>query len=283
LSSLFPYGPGADGKIIYSVKRPLISPPADPAILRDKGKAIKKLDYINMEDLPRWLGDRPLTGDELSAISNIKEFMGGSEGEEDEQTIGNSEKREKMSKWWTVGMRPRVALDRQFQSSSIWFCAALHFAEGAGLYGIASVADDQWLTLLDQAFRLLGDLGIGGEKTYGMGMFSFSGFHPAENGVPLSRFNSTKYILLSAYYPNGSEKESLADSLMAWDYFESKGYIVSGRNATTLKRKRVNFIAEGSVFSKSVRGAMVDVTPDGALDLGLNHPVYRCGLAFMLP
>jgi CRISPR-associated protein Csm4 len=283
MSSLFPFGPDSGGKTIYTVKRPIIPPKTDPATLRDKGKDIKKLDFIKLEDLANWLGERPLSVDEIENITKVQDFMGGPEGAE----IGNSEsqtvKQQKPNKWWTIAMRPRVALDRQSQNSNIWFCAVLHFSSGAGLYGLVHIHSDQWFVILKQAFNLLGDMGIGGEKTYGMGLFTFKGFEPIETVVKPLPTGLSKKALLSAYYPNEAERNRLPDCLEAWDFFESKGYIVTGRDATTLKRKRVNFLSEGSVFTKTVTGAMVNVTPDAGDAMGLIHPIYRCGLAFMLP
>jgi len=90
-------------------------------------------------------------------------------------------------------------------------------------------------------------------------------------------------MLLSSYYPNSKEKPHIRDIFAAWNFFENRGYIVSGRNTTTFKRKRLRMFSEGSVVHQPVRGMLVDVTPDDAQALGLFHRVYRSGLAFLFP
>jgi CRISPR-associated protein Csm4 len=117
-----------------------------------------------------------------------------------------------------------------------------------------------------------------------MGCFRFSGFEPVRTAwptVPIER--EDRLVLLSVFHPSSDELTVLGERLVAWNFAESRGYVVSGRTPSTIKRKRLNMITEGSVFAKPVKGALVDVTPDGARALGLPHSVYRSGLAFLLP
>ncbi len=274
LSSLFPFGPvqGANGPV-YALPCPLMNPTVeDDEVFRALGKDLKRTRYLTAEDFFSWIGSKPLSSEELGAIlDNSKE-------------VANRWSTETGKGWWATEMRLRVAVDRESRNSSIWSCNTLHFHEDAGLYGLIRVGDRKWKGQIDEAFRLLGDLGLGGERTYGMGTFEFSGLDPIYNVWPFAQGkNPARFILLSRYYPADNERPHLRERLESWDFTESRGYVVSGRMATSLKRQRVRMITEGSVLKRPVIGKMARVTPEKSSDLGLHHEVYRSGLAFTMP
>jgi CRISPR-associated protein Csm4 len=275
LSSLFPFGPIGDSKgSHYALPRPLCDPQiVKVATLRGMDKDLRRIKYLSPEDCSKWIADKPLTDDDLKGIV------------ERSKSFAKPGKKGSNNGWWIFDLRPRVSLDRVSQNSSIWLCGTLHFADQAGLYGLVRFNDEKWKPHLANAFKLLGDLGLGGERTYGMGNFTFSDFelpNPEWQNL-LSGKGSSRSILLSLYYPLEEERQDLAQRFEAWDFVERKGYVVSGGYATTLKRRRVWMFTEGSVAIRPVQGCMADVTPDGASALGLNHKVHRSGLAFFLP
>jgi CRISPR-associated protein Csm4 len=275
LSSLFPFGrdPEASSETLYALPRPLMLPPLqDDAILGTLGKDLKRLHFVQPEDALRWISNVPLAEEDLKGMMERSQRLAGLWDIDKERG------------WWADELRPRVSLDRTSQNSAIWWCGVLHFAPGAGLYGLVTIADPKWSELLAGAFRLLGELGLGGERTYGMGTFAFSGFESVEQAWSLKVLPKTsRYLLLSRYYPNNAERSQLAAELEAWNFEETRGYIVSGRTATTLKRKRVRMLCEGSVARKPLGGTLVDVTPDNPSGLGLTHAVYRSGLGLWMP
>ncbi|SFM73992.1 type III-A CRISPR-associated RAMP protein Csm4 [Thermodesulforhabdus norvegica] len=280
LSSLFPFGSVPDGgaegsRRAYALPKPM----SDPVLSEDgaefmaeQGKDIKKLRYLEPADVVRWLSGEPLTEAELSAMRERGSGLA--------QTAGDGQ-----YGWFLRELRPRVALDRASANSSIWMCGLVRFVKGAGLYGLALLKDDTDLQALEAAFRLLGDMGLGGERTYGPGEFRFGGFKPLEEVWPevTAVKEVTGFELLSRFYPGDNEVSLLSSCLLAWDIEENRGFVSSGRQATTVKRKRLYFIKEGAVASVPLRGSMVDVTPDAAAAIGIPHRVYRCGLGFWFP
>lgn len=279
LSSLFPFGPDIEdpSRPVEALVRPLALPPVvqDSAFGRFR-KDLKSVAYLHPEDFLAWTGDTPLTDMELERLVARS------------QTLTQD--------WWKEETRPRVALDRESQNSSIWSQSALWFRKderdsdgrltrtGAGLYGLVKFDDESWKASLEAAFRVLGDTGLGGERTYGLGLFRFGGFEPLSPvWKEILKVKRSRRVLLSLYYPSETERQGLAQALEAWEFVERRGYIVSGRNAMGLKRKRVRMLVEGSVVKKPLCGAMADVTPDNASALGIPHRVYRSGLAFLVP
>ncbi len=71
------------------------------------------------------------------------------------------------------GLRFNTAVDRLTGAAERHSVAAVEFRPGAGLWTIASFADeaarDRWLDPLKTAFRLLADSGFGGERSRGWG------------------------------------------------------------------------------------------------------------------
>lgn len=274
LSSLFPFGPcEKSGRPLYALPRPLVNPPVDQKdILRQFGKDLKRTRYLLPEDLAAWLGEAPLSRGSLESIL------------ERSKKLAVRWSRDSETGWWDRELRPRVALDRVSRNSSIWFCDALHFHRDAGLYGLIAFKDENWKNGIMSAFRMLGDLGLGGERTYGMGRFEVSGFQPVDQLWPkATKIRGGRYVLLSSYYPSDYEKLNMPGILEAWDFRETRGYVVSGRMATNLKRKTARLIVDGSVVKIPVKGTMLDVTPDDCQSLGLSHRIYRSGLAFLWP
>lgn len=274
LSSLYPFGPSFKGSgTMFALPKPLSAPPVqDKGVLTVFAKDLKQVRYLELQDFVSWIGEKPLNKEEVNSLLERSHEL----ARRWEPTEGRG--------WFAIALRPRVTLDRVYQNSSIWYCSEVHFHPDAGLYGLVRIENDAWSKRLSTAFSLLGDMGIGGERTYGMGAFNFSGLEMLDKQWSSALIGtSNKSVLLSSYYPSPSERSDLSSRLEAWNLSESRGYVVSGRNATTLKRKRVRMIMEGSVFRKPVRGSMVNVTPDASHDLGLEHNVYRCGLAFLWP
>ncbi len=274
LSSLFPFGPIQDSPIAYAVPRPLSLPfVKNEEDIRLYGKDLKRLRFLKSSDLSLWLGDKPLDKTELKGIIE--------RGHQLATPWDNTYEKG----WFASVLRPRVSLDRVTQTSNIWQCGILHFQKDAGLYGLIHIVDNKWFKDIEMALRLLGDVGIGGERTYGLGLFTFSGFESPdpEQWGNYKIADPSKFILASRYFPSKEEHKQLTEFLVAWNFQEIRGYITSGRDATTLKRKRVRMITEGSVVSKPVIGSLANVTPCDADSFGLKHKIYRCGLAFLLP
>jgi CRISPR-associated protein Csm4 len=273
-SSLFPYGPDANDKpnIIEAVPRPLCAPVAEDSALRDVGKDLKALKWVRPSDAAIWLGTEKLPAEKLNELVQRSRSLAAAKTDVNDSPA-----------WYAEELRPRIAVDRNNAGTQLWFCASVRFAQDAGLYGLVRIRDDwpdRWLRIM----RLLGELGIGGERTYGFGLFDVSEpTEPSHEWKSLINLNSSRRLLLSAYHPSATEREDLAESLVAWNFRESRGYVVSGRHTTTIKRKRVRFLVEGSVLRSSLTGTFVDVTPDNHTLFGLSHRVYRCGIAFTLP
>ncbi|MBO8161627.1 MAG: type III-A CRISPR-associated RAMP protein Csm4 [Thermosipho sp. (in: Bacteria)] len=207
-------------------------------------KKIKKLEYVTKEYLEKEVENPVIEGNFAFSGKSIKDFV-------------------------FVEERPRIALDRITQETTIYYMAATRFVDESGLWFYLSL-DESIKKEIFAALHLLSDEGIGGERTYGYGAFDFEideiAFGNTETGI---------YLLLSTYYPKNNEE---LKSVLAYKISERTGYIFSPYN-TTLKHPLVRFLSEGTIFKKHVKGTIVDVTPIGFE----HHRIYKYGRAYLIP
>jgi CRISPR-associated protein Csm4 len=180
---------------------------------------------------------------------------------------------EKADKLPRKELLPRVALDRESSGSSLYYARRTVFPEEGGLWVLLDARGDRALESdLAGALRLLGDMGLGGERSVGCGRFQPDFEDPPE---ALSRHLGGKapYVTLSRVCP----EPGTSGEVDRYALVESKGWMLSPTGAQ-LKRKSVWFFVEGSSFREPIRGRLVDVTPD--YDPG--HRVYRYGCGVYL-
>ncbi len=152
---------------------------------------------------------------------------------------------------------PRVALDRTSSNSSIYYVRRAVFPKDGGLWALLDVRDEEIEPRLRRAFYLLGDMGLGGERTMGCGFFEPE-FEDVPEALAERLDGGTPYVGLSRMSPAHPEEASGKASRYA--LVESRGWMMS---PTGIQRKRKGawFFAEGSSFSERMEGRLVDVTP----------------------
>jgi CRISPR-associated protein Csm4 len=179
---------------------------------------------------------------------------------------------------WKVARVPRVTLDVATHASELWHFGRLHFGPECGLHLWVDVRrlDDRLWT----ALRLLGDVGLGGDRSAGHGLFDLE-FSEETPPWPAS---DTRFVTLSPVYPCPPHAPNQVAELLkdgcAYRLLTRTGWIGTAL-ATPYRRKAVRLIEEGSVLTGSthrVWGGLADVTPDQVPDLP--HRVYRWGYAF---
>ena len=171
----------------------------------------------------------------------------------------------------------RVVIDRKTNSSHIYHFGEVSFAKDCGLYFLIDLRMKEYEKKLGAAIRVLGDEGIGGDRTYGKGLFKPEFEEIEENMEPKKHF-----VTLSLYYP---KKEEIA--MLKEGYYElvSRGGWIYSLDAKNLRRRTVRMFSEGSVFkfraesNSGLYGGLADVKPHKFAE----HEVYRYGYAFAVP
>lgn len=183
--------------------------------------------------------------------------------------------------WWLLRRKkvfetqtaPRVTVDRVNSASNLFQSERVMFTEGCGLWFGAV----EQITNLSDILTVLGDSGLGGERTAGYGHFTFE----PKGEIPLDEPQSSA-CLLSRWHPKADEVGLLKNSAYKLEAVE--GWLGTPENAAAQRRKRVWLVAEGSLIAGNPKGDAVDVKPEYDAKSGetIPHPVYRPGFALAL-
>jgi len=258
VSSLFLYY----GKNFF-LPRPMMDEHISKDLKREMGKELKTLKWLNVDGFLKWVNGKDIEKIDIEKMQlALKEYKQA----------------------FITEIRPRVSLDRVTQQSSIYNVGYVYFKEDAGLYGLVSFKNMAYLKEFEIMLKALGEIGLGGERAYGCGMFELISFQEIEG--PLEKIvynNSDIYVLLSLYHPLDAEFNNISDKLVAYDITRKQGWITTGRYALPLKRQSVGFFTEGSIIKGQIpKGTLIDVTPLNP-PYELSHRIYRYGYAFTSP
>jgi len=126
----------------------------------------------------------------------------------------------------------------------------------------------------EASLSLLGDQGIGADRSAGKGFFS-----PKKSVITISTpKNPDHFLTLSLVHPSQDE----FNLAKRYQIVERRGWVTSPHGGRSLRQKSVRMLLEGSVFKGEVQGDVPKVL-DPLEEMGLRHPVYRWGKAFPLP
>ncbi len=185
--------------------------------------------------------------------------------------------------WWLLRRKkvydtqtaPRVTVDRVSSTSNLFQSERVIFNTGCGLWFGAVGQTSSLVELL----TVLGDSGLGGERTAGYGHFTVARTDPVQREFPA--LQSSAY-LLSRWHPKADEVSLLPNSAYKLEAVE--GWLRTPENAAAQRRKRLWLVAEGSLIAGNPQGGAVNVRPEYDAKSGetILHPVYRPGFALAL-
>ena len=161
---------------------------------------------------------------------------------------------------------PKVTLDRITSNSGIYYMSAVKFKENAGLYFLFEGS----VKSIKPILKFLQDEGIGGKKVWGLGKFTFEfeGFDIKEGGE--------RFVTLSLTYPQDKT------SVIYWKPITRSGWIQTEKGV--IRKPKIIMASEGSVFSESDEGKVIDVDKEFGTHLSekVGHRVYIYGKSFMV-
>jgi CRISPR type III-A-associated RAMP protein Csm4 len=253
-SSCFPFY----GETLYVVPPRNLWPPPASAKVRFKGARFVPLKVVETLISGRALAEENWTIDGSSECL----ISGGAQGP------------------FRVSVRSNAAVDRDGERVAPHSTACLEFTPGAGLWLIASFANEEakqrWSAPLKGALRLLADSGFGGGRSRGWGRSEMPEIVEGElPGLLLhASEDATGYWLLSVFHPAESDA-------IDWQHGNYSLTTRGGRIESHGDAKRpIRMLTEGSVIvsASAPLGAASDVAPEN-----FAHPVYRSGFALAIP
>lgn len=267
---------------IYYLPKPLQFPPNYPK--EDDlefFKAYKKLRYLPLEVWQRWYqGSGFDDQEELIAKTQDKPKSDGKLQEAGTFDYGKTFKTNKV---------PKIAVDRATRATNLYHTGFVQFqceqnkqkTEKAGLYFLLEFPqeDSELEKNLRAALYLLGEEGLGGERSSGAGRFKFEWLELPETWQQVVNFSGgTHHALMSLFWQKSVPADMLDDS-SSYELLGRGGWICSSFSGRQLRRKNVWMFAEGSVFRERPMGQLADVTPERFK----KHSIYRNGISLSLP
>lgn len=175
---------------------------------------------------------------------------------------------------------PRVTIDRISAATNIYQTPGRLINQIGGLYFLIELKDESFLNKLKVSVRMLGESGLGGDRSVGYGLFDpefenidgidgWSEVFQKRNGEDIA------YCTLSLCCPlTGEEVEAISYRILS-----RKGWIFSSSSTKQMKRRECKMFTEGSLFRSPVRGQVIDVTPS---EFYSEHNIYRYGLVMLV-
>jgi CRISPR-associated protein Csm4 len=298
VSSTFVYRRKSDEFIDYLpklIESPIGYPPDDLSF----AKTYRKIMYLPLSVWQRWYQgsgfNDPSDAEEMIVYAN---HLGDRSG--DLGRAGTFDYRGAFKPYEL----PKVSIDRTTRATNFYHTGLIQFAwepqmnpasdsetsvnnwstvkNLAGLYFLLHfpTENSKLEAELRMALELLGEEGMGGERSSGAGRFEIMSWEPLpskwQSVVEFSEGNHYGLMSLFWQYPlPGAYLENSARYAL-----QERGGWISSPTGRQLRRKKIHMFAEGSVFPHRPNGHLADVTP-GQFRGG--HSVYRSGVALSIP
>ncbi len=170
-------------------------------------------------------------------------------------------------KIWDV---PKVALNRITGDSQIYYISQVFFDDNAGLYFLYSGSKSWFRDYIIPAMRLLSDEGIGGKRTWGLGLFEFE-----VNNIKIKEPEGTDFVTLSLMIPENRGK------LVLWSFIKRSGWVFT-RNGKPRRKPTMMMVSEGSIVKKDP-GRLIDLDDYGNFSAEVGHKVLVNARSFLIP
>ena len=318
LTSAFPYA----GEVLFFPK-PLVLGNLGSAMRQEHGKTLKEVEFVSQGIFTAWLNNEALDG-----YLEDKNLLHGGDlwvtpAEREALEVFRNEETGKVQLWKSDPV-PRVTVDRVTSKSAVYQAGRVRYRRvkledgelRAGLWVLVELLDDEFLSSfppkacpevapltgrrvwgdeggagwLTKLFTVLGDSGIGGERSAGYGQFDLEG--PTDFAGFGVQGSGKRWLTLAPYHPRPDEvgTDGVLGEDCAYKLLIRRGWVASPEGMS-FRRPLVRMLGEGSVLHHPVAGArenygdLADATPE-VMDPakgGTGHKVWRYGIAFPVP
>lgn len=176
--------------------------------------------------------------------------------------------------------RPRIKTDPLnggVIEGAFFYCSDQFFQDQCGLFFLADCITDDSREKFEAALRLLGDSGIGADRSVGRGCFSFTSFDIDFQDLK----NSSTWLTLSLYHPLKQEVDDgvLNNHASRYSLVRRSGHGGS-LHVNRFRRADCWMLEEGAILPFYASG---DVSCVLKKSEHIPHSVYRNGRAFCIP
>lgn len=195
--------------------------------------------------------------------------------------LGKIPRKNPVAKFVTGFISPRVTIDRLTSVTNVYQLTGWTISNGGGLYFLVDLKDEILRQTLELCIRMLGEAGIGSNRSVGYGVFhaeiSLIRDDSEWSELFLPRENKDiRYYALSLCCPADDNE---AQEAISYGIISRSGWILSNSSLMQMRRRECKMFSEGSLFRSPIKGRLADVTPSVFRQ---EHDVYRYGLGMMV-
>lgn len=288
LSSCFPFAgdeyflpkPVLKKKIIFSgVPSDLLS------------KKVKKVEFMEKSQLEQFLNAKGDWHVEAQVLHPNGKFICKSE-----KNFTKTENSKKQSfDFFKTEVQQRVSVPLEGETdeqgkpvpSRPYYVERIYFNTHCGLYFIAEFGHPQWEQEFYKALKILGQQGIGTDRTVGNGFFEFNENTDVTDFQINVQSNSDLQMPLGLYLPTKEEHAAIDFDHSHWGMIKRGGFMAGSEHEHLrhLWKNNIYMFSEGSVFKATMplKGKYENLQPQLADEWGKDmHPVWRDGQCLML-
>jgi len=282
ISSCFPYARNE-----YFFPKPMINKGFDflndtsPENMSKKAKKIRFLSKRLFEQFLNSNSDRLLVDENNITADNL--FL--CEHSETCNANLNNGRRSRISFFREeIQQRVVVASEQGQEITRPFYFERIYFERDCGLFFLAQFHDQKLKKHVLHAIKILGENGIGTDRTVGNGLFqvefSDDGFTPFTFNLDHGRMAK---IPLGLYLPTKEEIKQIDFSGSMWSLVKRGGYMAGSDqdSISHLRKKSIYMFMEGSTFKTEIqlKGSWTNLKPEWNTPL---HPVFRCGMPIII-
>jgi len=294
LTSAFPYA----GDVLFFPK-PLAPGKLTQETSQDHGKTLKEVEFVSQGIFTAWLNNEALDG----YLKEDENFLHGGDlwvMPAERQTLEAFRNEDTgQIQLWKSDPVPRVTVDRVTSRSAVYQAGRVRYRRvklekdselRAGLWVLVDRLGDEQVGWLTNLFTVLGDSGIGGERSAGYGQFDLEG--PTDFAGFGIQGRDERWLTLAPYHPRPDEvgADGVLGEDCAYKLLIRRGWVASPEGMS-FRRPLVRMLGEGSVLHHPVAGArenygdLADATPEvmDPAEGNTGHKVWRYGIAFPVP
>jgi len=248
-------------------------------------KKEKKIEYLEKQLFEEFLSasnsislnPENITPDGIFACADVARFTKEVEGKKVKYSFFKTEPHQRVS---------IPGADEKETDSKPYIIDRLYFEENCGLYFLAEFGNETIQNQVLHVLRILGENGIGTDRTVGNGLFEFN----PDKDIYDFEFNikgvHNTFLTLGLYLPSENEHQLLDFDKSLWGLIKRGGFMAGSQHneLAHLRRKSIYMFTEASVLkfndTISVKGKYENLAP--AWNSDTMHPVWRDGQCLYL-
>ena len=234
-----------------------------------QGKYLKKIQYLGKSYFERLLNGASGHIEEAHLIDNKRYVSEASELVKNNATkiIASS-----------VNQRVTIAPDH-IEDAKPFYTERLFFPDHAGLFFIVQFTDTSLEDTVHGLLKLLGDNGIGTDRSVGNGFFEAQ-----KDTLTLTLPDAANnQVNLSLFCPTEEDLNEIVEGNSSWQLIKRGGYLAGTQQESnmSLRKRSIYMMQEGSVLpNHTMKGKIVNLRPKIEL---VKHPIWREGRSIFLP